>query len=246
MTVTLSFNVEVDAPTSYNCECDDDYPSSTLLQMRTRLLARLGMAAMPTGLPGMTELLNDFLTQAQELLYRRYDVFRTERFFTWNMVAGTRFYDLLNNRDFCTKKLDPRKVTWVGISQDEENWRPLACGIDPTRYTSQGDAIPTHYEIRQCIEVWPAPSDATWMLRVKGHFGLLPFAADTDTTTIDPEAILLLALANAKAHYGQPDAGNYAQQLNTYIGDLVAGSHMTRRYIPGKRDLANAVPPRMV
>lgn len=245
---TLTFNVEIDwtEPTSYNCECDDAFPSATLLQLRTRLLARLGMAAMPTGLPGMTTMLNDFLQQAQELLFRRYSVFRGERFFTWDLAASTRFYDLPDNRDTCTKKLDPRKVTWVGISQGDDNWRPLVCGIDPTMYTGQGDGIPSHYEIRQCIEVWPAPADDTWQLRVKGYFGLLPFADDADTTTIDAEAVFLLALANAKAHYGQPDAGNYAQQLNTYIGDLVAGSHHTRRYIPGKRTVVNAVPPKMV
>ncbi|MFP3813924.1 hypothetical protein, partial [Bacillus sp. SIMBA_005] len=79
----------------------------------------------------------------------------------------------------------------------------------------------SHYEIRQCIELLPAPSDATWLLRVKGQFGLLPLDNDSDKTSIDPEAIFLLALANAKAHYGQPDAGNYAQQLAAYVRDLI-------------------------
>ena len=129
-------------------------------------------------------------------------------------------------------------VTWVGISQGDSSWQPLVCGIDPVMYGSPDAGIPSHYEIRQCIEVWPAPADATWKLRIKGHFGLLPLEADDDETTIDPEAIFLQALANAKAHYGQPDAENYAAQAASYVHSLVAGSHHTRRYVPGQQPVA--------
>jgi hypothetical protein len=161
------------------------------------------------------------------------------------MVAGTRFYDLGANADTCTKKLDPTRVRWVGISQGDGTWRPLVCGIDPLRYTTQGNSIPDSYEIRQCIEVFPAPADDTWKLRIKGDFGLLPFAADDDVTTIDPQAIKLHALAYAKAHYGQPDAANHMSALNTFLGDLTAATHLTRRYVPGERLAPPAVPPKV-
>lgn len=229
----------------YNCECEDDYPRLTLAEMRRRLLVRLGYAALSVAPPGMAELLDDFARQAQEFLYRKYAVFRTERFFTWEMVEGVRFYDLTDNADDCTKKLDPRKVTWVGISQGDEQWQPIACGINPSLYSTQLTGMPQRYEIRQCIEVWPAPSDDTWLLRVKGHFGLLPFVEDEDFTTIDSEAVFTLALANAKAHYGQPDARNYVDQLTSYIGDLIKGSHHTRRYLPGDRTLPNKPMPKL-
>lgn len=235
--------------TSYNCQCDDDYPRSTLADMRKRLARRLGfsvqvsMGALP---PGMAELLDDFIVNAQELLYRRYSVFRMERFFTWDLEPGVRFYDLDANADTCTRRLDPRKVTWVGISQGDLSWRPLVCGIDPVMYGSPGPGIPSHYEIRQCIEVWPPPADATWKLRVKGHFGLGPLVEDTDETSIDPEAIFLLALANAKEHYNQADGRNYATQATNYVRGLVAGSHHTRRYVPGECTPPPAVRPRLV
>jgi len=235
------------APTpmiSYNCECDDDYPRTTLLEMRKRLMRRLGFsvqAANPP--PGMADLIDDFIRNAQELLFRRYSVFRRERFYTWDLVPGTRFYDLDANADVCTKRLDPRMVSWVGVSRGDDTWQPLRCGIDPTVYTSNTLSIPTHYEIRQCIELWPAPSDAAWKLRIKGQFGLMPLDVATDETTVEPEAIFLLALANAKAHYGQPDAGNYASQLAAYVRDLVRGSHHTRRYLPGRNAPRNAVRP---
>jgi hypothetical protein len=232
------------ALTNYNCDCDDTYPTLTLADFRSYLMIRLGYAAMLAAPPpGMTELLNAFITEAQELLFRDYPVFRLERWFTWSMTAGGRFYDIAANVDACTKKLDPRMVTWVGISLGDNIWRPLHCGIDPARYSSRPQSIPDSYEIRQCIEVWPAPSDANWLLRVKGYFGLLPFAADTDVNTIDPQAIKLMALANAKAHYGQPDAGNYIALLKQLIGSYTAGSHDTRRYIPGRSGLLPAIPP---
>ncbi len=249
---TYAFLVEAwtDAPdppdppeptTDYNCACDDDYPRTTLKQMRSRIATRLGFAtqvAMGALPPGMAELLDDFIRNAQEMLYRRYPVFRLERFYAWKMQPGVRFYDFSGNEDACQKHMDPRMVTWVGVSQGDLCWRPLICGIDPVMYGSSGPGIPSHYEVRQCIEVWPAPVDATWVLRIKGHFGLLPLDSEGDETTIDPEAIFLQALANAKAHYGQPDAGNYAAQATAYVRSLIAGSHHTRRYIPG-----SAMPP---
>lgn len=247
---TYSFLLEgwVDGPgpdpgaTSYNCACDDDYPRTTLEAMRNRLATRLGFAtqvAMGILPPGMAPLLDDFIRNAQEMLYRRYSVFRMERFYVWDLEPGVRFYDFDANADSCPKRMDPRMVTWVGISQGDLSWRPLVCGIDPVMYGSPGSGIPSHYEIRQCIEVWPAPADDTWKLRIKGHFGLLPLAADSDETTIDPEAIFLQALANAKAHYGQPDAENYAAQASGYVHSLVAGSHHTRRYVPGTSRVAS-------
>lgn len=230
-----------------NCDCDDDYPSVTLADLRKYLMVRLGFAAMlASPPPGMTDLLNSFAQEAQALLYRRYPVLRTRRWFTWNMTGGTRFYDFDANSDACAKKLNPGKVAWVGVSQGDDVWRQLVNGIDPTMYSSRIQSIPQFYDIRQCIEVWPAPSDDTWRLRIKGDFGLGDFALDSDKTTLDPDAIKLLALANAKSHYGQPDAANYATQLTTYIGDLTAETHGTRRYIPGTPNLPNAIPPKLV
>jgi len=242
--ITPSGTPDPPSAVSYNCECDDDYPRTTLQEMRKRLMRRLGFAVQANNPPpGMADLLDDFIRNAQEMLFRRYSSFRRERFFTWDMPTGVRFYDLDANADACTKKLDPRMVSWVGISQGDDTWRPLVCGIDPVVYTSNMSGIPDHYEIRQCIEVWPPPADSTWKLRIKGQFGLMPLEADGDETTVDPEAIFLLSLANAKAHYGHPDAGNYAQQLAAYIRDLIRGSHHTARYLPGKRDYRNAVRP---
>jgi hypothetical protein len=88
--------------------------------------------------------------------------------------------------------------------------------------------------VRQCIEVFPAPAEA-YTLRVKGHFGLGRFTEDTDQCTIDSDLLFLWALANAKNHYRHPDAQDIASQANTYLLELVAAAHGTRRYVPGTR-----------
>lgn len=217
-----------------NCDCTDTTGNKTLATLRADLMVRLGFAAQKNNPPpGMTDLLNSFLIEAQELLYRRYDVLRTLRFYSWNLQAGVKFYDINANVETCTKRLDPRKVNWVGV-QVQGVWYPLECGIPPPLYSQNPGGRPLRYEIRQCIEVWPVPATTEGTLVIKGDFGLEPFAADTDTTTIDDRLVFLLALANAKAHYGKPDANNYIAQMEQMMVNLVAGAHNTRRYIPGR------------
>lgn len=238
-TVSSAGTITVDVQTNYNCDCTDTTGNKTLKQLRDDLMRRLGFGGQVNNPPpGMTDLLNSFLIEAQELLYRRYDVLRTERFYQWSLQAGVRFYDLDANLYACTKKLDPRKLTWVGVIRNGV-WTPIIEGIPPELYTMNSQAWPLRYEIRQCIEVWPVPAATEGQLVIKGHFGLEPFAVDTDVVTIDDRAVFLLALANAKSHYGRPDAGNYVQELETYLLGLAAGTHGTRRYVPGSANRAD-------
>jgi hypothetical protein len=220
--------------TAYNCECEEVTHYSTLIELRRRLLVRLGYAAqVDNPPPGMTVLLNDFLLSAQKFMYDRFKALRTERFYQWTMAPGVRFYDLEENEDTCVKRMNAYKVSWVGVEDLNGAWTPLVKGIPPELYTSINfQGLPSRYEIRQCIEVFPAPSES-YILRIKAHFGLEPFDEDGDVTTIDSELVFLWALANAKAHYGQADAGNIAEQANTMLGQLVAGTHQTGRYVPG-------------
>jgi hypothetical protein len=149
-----------------------------------------------------------------------------------------------NTTGLCLKKLDPREVTWVGVAQDGNNWRELRKGIHPRAFASPQVGVPTHYEIRQCIEVWPTPiSSPDWTLAIKGYFKLDALEADTDLTSIDWEAIKFQAVADGKAVYNQPDARLALGIAQRYIGDLTSGTHMTARYIPGSIELPNAVRP---
>jgi hypothetical protein len=230
---------------NFNCECDEGfYNNETLGELRIDLLVRLGYAAQAANPPpGMVPLLDSFLSRAQKFLYKRYRALHTQRFYRWEMTPGERFYGIRDNIDDCPKKLDPGRITWVGVEDLNGTWYELTRGIMPRFYTSVAfEGMPSHFEVRQCIEVFPAPQEA-YTLRVKGHFGLQRFTEDADYCTIDSELLFMWALANAKNHYGQPDADDVAAQAQTYLKELVAETHGTNRYIPGTVRLSPQTPP---
>jgi hypothetical protein len=220
---------------NFNCECDEGfYGAETLGDLRRDVLVRLGYAAQADNPPpGMAELLNSFLQRGQAFLYRRYRALQTERFYRWTMAVGERFYGIRDNIDDCPRKLDAGKITGAWVEDLNGTWLPLTQGIPPEFYTSVDfNGLPARFELRQCIEVFPAPM-AAYTLRVKGHFGLERFTEDTDTATIDSELLFLWALANAKNHYRQADAPDVAAQANTYLREIIADSHGAKRYVPG-------------
>jgi hypothetical protein len=334
-----------------NCDCSDTTGYRTLLELRQDMLRRLGYGAQVANPPpGMADLLTSFLQDAQRSLIRRFPSLRTERWFSWSLTAGERFYDLPDNDEAatlatpvnaafstattggtvaagahayrvsalnangetlastetsitttgatstvtvnwsavtgatgykvygrttgaelriatvgavttyidtgavtpagalpsanttatCAKTFDPLRITWVGVTHGTVRY-PLMRGIPPEvldRTTT--NSYPSHYDIRQCIEIWPAPAATEGTLRIRAHFQAEAFAADADKPTIDDQAVFLLALANAKAHYGKPDANNIVSQLEVYLQGLVAGTHGPQRYIPGEGRSASA------
>lgn len=235
-----------DLNAEFNCECEATSSFATLAALRTRMMIRLGYANQASNPPpGMVALLNEFLQDAQRTLYKApTGALRTERFFKWTMTPGLRYYGIGNAEGACTKQLDEHKITWVGFQDLNLAWYPLAQGIPPELYTRVGLTVgyPSRYEIRSCIEIFPAPR-AAYTLWIKGHFGLDPFAADGDQTTIDDELVFLVALGNAKAHYGQKDTNTVLTQAADYRRRLVAGSHATARYVPKGWSPAPMTPP---
>jgi hypothetical protein len=240
-------------PVSYNCQCMDEVvPTDTLGNLGLRMLTRLGYAAqaqMGNYPPGMQLLVYDFLTSAQKYLYKRYTRLHTRRLFRWKMVPGQRFYSLKDNDEdvLCNFTIDvTQNIEWAGIQDTRNVWYPLIEGIEPQLYTMITKPWrPARYEIRQCIEVYPAPDQTYWMW-FKAHFGLLTFASADDSTTIDAELVFLHALANAKAHYGQADANSIESQANAYRRQLIAGTHGTKKYIPGTIAVPPAVRPTLI
>jgi hypothetical protein len=218
-------------------------------------MRRLGYSAMATNPPpGMAELLDDFLRDAQEGLYLKNPSLRTERFFRWTMVPGISYYGIRDNdssTDFtdmdCTRHLNDVsfRISWVGLEDLNNMWYPLRAGINPSYYTTaEQQGIPQLYEIRSCIEVFPVPN-AAYKLWIKGQMGLEPFIATTDRTTIYSDLVFSWALAAAKAHYGQKDAASVERSAREMLSDIISGKHLTRRYVPNVMKLPPAVEPVM-
>lgn len=179
--------------------------------------------------PGVDAMVNSALQDAQEQLYFRYTALRHKRWWMWTLTADSRFYDVVKDG---TLNVDFRKVESVWI-EEGGNWQRLSEGIDPNQFDIDQSGIPTNYELREYIELWPAPSSSTMKLWLFGHLGLKPFVADSDTTTIDYHPVFLKALAMLKAHYGQRDAAGVDRDLQIHVGDLNAETFGNKRFIPG-------------
>lgn len=238
---------------TFNCNCEsiplpsDGFSIDTLANIRKRMLIRGGYAAQANNPPpGMIALCNEFAREAQVQLYRQHKEYRNTRLYAWQMEINQRYYGFANDESDC-RRLDPLALEWVGFEDLNQAWYPLICGIDPVLYTRAqiSTGWPTHYEIRSCIEIFPAPR-APYTLWIKGRFGLDPFTADTDTTTVDSEAVFLLATGMLKAHYGQPDAQALLAQALNYTKYLVSGQHNTARYVPRTRVQTPMTPPRFL
>lgn len=246
---TEEFTVLFEDPNQeFNCDCETVSSYSTLLELRIRMAIQCGYSAMATNLPvGQAMEFNEYLFSSQKQLYYKFKAQRTERFFRWTMERGRRYYDLAGNDNVCDAKLDPLAVTWVGFEDLNKAWYRLIEGIDPVYYTRANINFgwPTRYEIRQCLEIFPAPQ-AAYTLWVKGDVGLLPFVADSDRPTFDDEAVLLFAIANWKSAKGRQDAERCMGQATQRIQDLTARKHATARYVPSTYVQNPATPPRFL
>lgn len=217
----------------YNSPIAESLGYRTRAQLRIDLLIRLGYAGQTSAPPpGMNDLLNSFLDSAHKALCRRPGVPRQERWFTWTMAAGQKFYGLDTNEETPAKRLDQYHVLWVGVQRDDI-WVELKHGIPPHLYSETVTGSPERYQIGQSIEVWPTPNADVQYLRVKGYVRPDAFTGDSDAPSIDDELVFLYALSLAKKHYEQADWQDCRQEAELRLGLLVAGGHQTARLIPG-------------
>lgn len=228
-----------DAPVNYNTGLVE-IPVLTLAELRLELLRRLGYSAQASNPPpGMNELLNSFLQSAQDQLYWEFSWPRLQMYFKTTMVVGQALYDIpLNGADF----LEFRRVESVHL-QNGSQFSPMSKGIDPTLYSSTTTGIPSRYEMRSGLEVWPPPSSTAYIVHCKGYAGLRRFTLDTDLCMIDHRLVFLWALASAKAHYGKPDAAKVEGQMERMRRQLNGRAHINMRYVPGVIETGTMVRP---
>lgn len=234
----------------FNCECEDESSYQTLTELRRRMLIRGGYAAVVDNPPpGVVTLIDEFLQGAQNSLYRDYDALRTERFFKWTLTIGERFYGLDDSDDTdCPALVDPYRVSGAWLEDLNGAWTELDRGIDPQYYTQAltTNGYPECFEIRSCIELYPAPQ-STMALWVKGHYRLAAFTAAGDRTTIDSELVFLLALGRFQQDRGKPAATGTLKDADRYLQRLVGGTHGAKRYVPrGYEEMQRRTPPRPV
>ena len=112
-------------------------------------------------------------------------------------------------------------------------WVDLREGINTEHYSYQDrNYYPQRYERYAQIELWPK-ADQAYTVRVWYIRELARFTQDGDRCTIDDDLIFIYALANAKAHYRQPDADIYTRQMQSMLTQLKTKQFGTRSYRRG-------------
>ncbi len=192
----------------------------TLGELQAELLARLGMGGMGASGGAAGTLSASFLRNGQAQLYRMQDwkhlidyedkTLGTEQNLLDYPTAG------VMNGGTCARDKRVLRVERVVDSQ----YTPLDEGIPTGLWdTMETLSYPCRYERYAQLLMYPK-ADQEYTVRVWFVADLGRFTESGDEATLDDEMVFLHALANAKAHYRQPDAATYQGQLNTLLASL--------------------------
>ena len=192
----------------------------TLETMRGELSARLGMGAMGASSGANMTSLNSFLRNGQAQLYRMQDWRHLTDYSDKTLGVGQ------NLIDYPTSGV----MGLGGCARDKRILRlenPYAAqyfkldeGITTDMWsTMETQSNPERYERYKQLLIYPK-ANQVYTIRVWFISDLGRFTEDGDECTLDDEMLFLHALANAKAHYRQPDAATYQGQLNTMLASL--------------------------
>jgi len=196
-------------------------------------------------------LLVSFLQDAAEQIYSQYGddlLYKvSDEFLT---TPEKRFYEI-------PEKADPFSITDMVLSQNGETFHHIKHGID-NKIRTKGEAdpvrirMPNRWDIAAGdmiedagrIELWPVP-DKEYTIRLSYYpafgekgWGVIdtePYIDLDDPCPIYPSRlVLLLALGNAKSHFGMQDAQaaykQFEQYLSKHKASLLAGVRFKRGF----------------
>lgn len=191
----------------------------TLGEIRSQIQTRLGFGMAGNAQIVNSVLIDDFIRGAQEALYLEFDWIELKSVYERQTGVNQQYYDY--PPDCNVERIKSISIYWNG------QYITLKEGIE---LSDRGIAVPTipcKYERRVQLEIWPIPQSTDYKLRFEYIKTLEPLVESSDRTSLPSEIVKLYALANAKAHYRQPDAWQYATQLNTLLS-RIKSKHRSR------------------
>lgn len=214
-------------------------PYRTLGQLRSEVLARLGMGGMGASGGANGTLVDSFLRNGQQQLYWLQDWKHITDYADITTGVDQNLYDYptagtMNPANGCSRNQRVLRIETVVNGQ----YVQISEGIETEMWSTMGTrSQPVAYERLTQILVYPK-ADAAYTMRVWFVADLLPFTQDTHVATLDDEMVLLHALTNAKSHYRQPDAQIYQGQLDALLGGIrgrsIGSNSVFRRGVPGQ------------
>jgi hypothetical protein len=186
----------------------------TLGDLRAELLARIGMGGMGASGGANGALMDSFLRNGQFQLYRDADWRHLTDYNDITTGVGQNLYDypvagVMNTAIGCARDKRVLRLETNISGQFVEIKEGISTDMWSTMDTQSN---PARYERFTQILIYPKSNQA-YTLRVWFISDLAQFTQAQHVATLDDEMILLHAVAHAKAHYRQPDAKLYADDL---------------------------------
>jgi hypothetical protein len=197
----------------------------TLGDIRAEIQTRLGFGMAGQAGVVNSPLIDSFIRSAQAQLVEQFPWLRLKGVDERSTGADQQYYDYPDDCD--AGNLTSVSVYWGG------QCIPLHEGIDVQDRGLNVANRPLKYERREQIEIWPVPSNDSYTLRFEYNKIVGELVDSSDRVSMPSELVFLHALANAKAHYRQPDATTYSSQLDSLIVKLK--QRQRSRTIYGKR-----------
>lgn len=208
----------------------------TLGELRSVVLARLGMGGMGASGGANGTLIDSFLSNGQTQLYRAQDWKHLTDYKDISTGVGQNLYDYptsgVMGSGGCARDARILRIEAIYSGQFSRLTENITTG-DWSNMETRG--APAKFERFKQILTYPK-ADAIYTMRVWFVADLDPFTEDGDRASLDDEMVLLHAVTNGKAHYRQPDAKLYEGQLNALLSALRGQSFSTdgvyRRGLP--------------
>src|SRR5687768_14915564 len=212
----------------------------TLGELRTELRGRLGFVQSGPAASGNTPILNSFLQEGHDFLYDELKPSPARKKAIIRLMPGQHLYDYHNDKE--DEPIDPGTVSKVWLELDGNNISTLAQGIAPHLRAFESRSYPTRYDtLNGQMELWPVPSQQ-YDLYIEYLAPKPRFTQDQDRPGVPDRLVFLYALANAKAHYRQPDAQAAGATFTKMLATAKARQHENRRYVmaTGKEEARQA------
>lgn len=203
--------------------------NKSLGDLRAELRDRLGYGSMGSSSGPITSILNSVLKEAQEDLYWQFDWKLAKKIWTLTPGIDQVFIDYPDD-------LNPDRV--ISMSSDNNtgstvtHFQPMEQGIDLChRNSGKVSDRPRRFELREQIEIWPAPQASGYPIRLEGIKRLARFTQDGDLLSLDDDRLVFKkALAMGKRHYGHKDAESVAAEFELMIGRIKGKEAGQKRY----------------
>ncbi len=184
----------------------------TLETLRKDLAVSLGFGAMAGVIDLQIPILNQFLQQAQDQLWRDVRWRYLLRKHTEDLGVGQRVLDVPDDA--------PVGVLFGVFVKDGDQWRRLFAGVP--REGEDDIGLPQFFELTarhegvMQLEFSPVP-DQVVPVRIEYYAQPGRFSQNDDPCSVPDDLLLTLAIAMAKGHYRQPDVQLYTDRFGQML-----------------------------